>query len=178
MRKFISNLDPTWFCDQVCNQKSNGDHYQSPCECSLQLEERNSGYMLKVCIILSGLPKSSIFSCWACLVSTQSLQASRHLWPHWISCGRWEGWEHKPINSVLNPIMKPFSNSPHRTSGWWPGSRVECARASSLPWETFLSASSSIPAPVRTLSKPNVWWGRQDRPAGDLRIQPEGRTAM
>ena len=38
-------LIPTWCCNQVCRQEANGDHYQRPWECFLQLEERNSGYM-------------------------------------------------------------------------------------------------------------------------------------
>ena len=130
----------------------------------------------EMCVNLTGSPKSSIFFCWAHF-STQSFQAWRHLWPHWLFCGRSEGWEHTPVNSVLNPRKRTF-NSPHRMTEWWPGSMVMCARASSPLWVAFLSDSLSIPAPALTSSKTTSWRGGRERPAGNLRMQLRGRAAM
>ena len=129
--------------------------------------------MLKICN--KSLPKCSFFFC--CVDSTCNPFAQPYLWPRWIFCVRSEGWEHTPVNSVLNPKKVTF-NSPHRMTEWWPGSMEVCAGASSPLWVAFLSDSLSIPAPALTSSKTTSWRGGRERPAGNLRMQLRGRAAM
>ena len=70
-----------------------------------------------------------------------------------------DDWKHKSeyiqvIKNLLIPSTeaKCQDDLPHRWILWWQGSMEECARASSPPWEAFLTKSLCSLATVLTLS--------------------------